>query len=155
MAMPRYANLELDFWLHRGRLGLSEPSLCLFHESIQQGAPLLEALNELRIGGCPAKLTMTFLHRRRPLSLSKLRLLYVTERDELRIMSIRHETDVGIVELTAKGLELLSDALTAWMAGAEDFGVCARHSKVLPDALGQLDRSSGELWFWGPGYAGP
>ncbi len=155
MAMPRYANLDLDLWLHRGRLGLIEPSLCLFHETIRQGAPLLEALNELRNGKCPTKLTITFSHRRRALGLLQLRLLYVIERDDLRIMSIRHEGDAAIVEMTAEGLELLNDGLTAWLAGAEDFGVCARHSNVMPNELGPLDQSSGELWFWGPQYAGP
>lgn len=44
---------------------------------------------------------------------------------------------------------------SGWHAGGEDFGVAPRHSDYKATQLRQLDRSSGELWFWGPQYAGP
>jgi hypothetical protein len=57
--------------------------------------------------------------------------------------------------MTNRGLDLLLGAVARWLEGAEDFSVCPRHSDLKSKDLGPLDHSSVELWFWGPGYAGP
>jgi len=48
MVKQNFSNLEIDFWVHSRKLGTSQPSLCLFHDSIQIGSPILDALNELK-----------------------------------------------------------------------------------------------------------
>ncbi len=48
MVKPAFENLAIDFWVHPGKLGLTQPSLCLFHDLAQTGAPLLDALTELK-----------------------------------------------------------------------------------------------------------
>ena len=77
------------------------------------------------------------------------------KRKELQVLSIRCDSDAAIIEMTDDGLELMINAFTSWHSGAEDFGVSPRHFNLNPRAFGKLDRESGELWFWGPGYAGP
>lgn len=155
MVMPQYSNLEIDFWIHDGKLGLSAPTLCLFHDSPQHGTAILDALNELLNGSCPAQRTLTFANCERASALSNMRLLYVPEREELLVMNIRHRRPSATIEATAEGLKLLITAFTEWHVGGEDFGVCPRRSDFKQKQLGQLDRSSIELWFWGPRYAGP
>lgn len=88
-------------------------------------------------------------------ALSNLRLMAVPDREDLQVMSIRRESDTAIIEMTEEGLKLLIEACTAWLSGAEDFGVSPRQSTVKPKDFGRPDRESGELWFWGPGCAGP
>lgn len=84
-----------------------------------------------------------------------LRLQVIPEREELLVMSIRRDAEMATIEMTQEGIGLMFEALTAWLAGAEDFGVAPHHSVKRAKELGKLDRESGELWFWGPGYAGP
>lgn len=155
MVTPRYANLDIEFWEHQQKLGFSEPALCLFHDKPQAGTPILDALKHLRTLGCPAKTTLTFAPSNRQSALAKLSLLFVPLRAELRVMNIRREAQAATIETTDQGLDLLIKALARWLDGTEDFCVGPRHSDVNPQALGALDRSSGELWFWGPGYTGP
>ena len=49
---PPYANLRVDFWVDPRKLGFSQPSICLFHDSIRAGSPILDALNELKSETC-------------------------------------------------------------------------------------------------------
>jgi hypothetical protein len=70
-------------------------------------------------------------------------------------MYVGWERESATIEMTEEGHTLLSAALSSWLAGAEDFGVSPRHSSLSPKNLGALDRESMEIWFWGPGYAGP
>ena len=155
MVYPAFANLEVEFWLHRGRLGITEPSLCLFHSSVADGTPILDALRELSEESCPAQRALTFAPNSRECQLKKLTVRLTARRDDLKIMHIGHETDVAFIETTPEGLQLLIDALETWLAGAEDFGVSPRLSGLSSKNLGELDRKSGELWFWGPDYVAP
>lgn len=70
-------------------------------------------------------------------------------------MSIRHDKETAAIEMTDQGLGLMTDAITSWLGGAEDFGIAPDHSGLKPKQLGKLDRESAELWFWGPGYYAP
>ena len=155
MVRPQFANLLIDFWVHRGKLGTSQPSLCLFHDSLEIGSPILDALNELKKETWPAQRKLTFVNCCRERALANLRLMVVPGREDLQAMSIRCDLDTATIEMTVEGLKLLIGACTAWLAGAEDFGVSSRHSAIKPKDFGKLDHESGELWFWGPDYTAP
>ncbi|TWU18557.1 hypothetical protein [Allorhodopirellula heiligendammensis] len=152
---PAFANLEIDLWVHCGKLGFTEPSLCLHHDSLDSGSPILNALNELTGEKCPAQRKLTVAACSRERAMSNLRLMVVPKREDLRVMSVRHDSDTATIEMTGAGLRLLIEAFTSWLNGAEDFGISPRHSSMKPKAFGKLDRESGELWFWGPSLAGP
>lgn len=81
--------------------------------------------------------------------------MLVPRRDDLQVMSIRCDSDAATIEMTDEGIRLLIDACAKWLDGGEDFGVSPRNSALKPKHFGELDRESAELWFWGPGYAGP
>ena len=155
MVKPAYENLSIDFWVHTGKLGLTQPSLCLFRDAVQVGTPLLDALTELNGQACPARCTLTFKACTRSQALRKLTLMLFPEREDLRIMNIQCDADTGTIEMADVGLALMTDAVASWLAGAEDFGVSPRHSSLNPKQFGKLDKASGELWFWGPGYYAP
>ena len=155
MVKPAFSNLAVDFWVHHSKLGVSQPSLCLFHDSIHVGSPILDALNELQHEISPAQRLLTFVTCSRERALSRLRLKAVPIRDELKVMSIQYDSTSATIEMTAEGVALLSNACTSWLAGAEDFGVSPLHSSHKASGFGKLDRESGELWFWGPGFTGP
>jgi hypothetical protein len=152
---PSFSNLEVDFWIHPGKLGISSPSLCLSHDSTRAGTPILNAIKELKNEQCPARRKLTFSTCSRKRALSTLRLRLVPGREDLRVMSIRCDSDTATIEMTDTGLTLLANACAAWLAGSENFSVSPRHSILTPKDLGTLDRDSGELWFWGPGFGGP
>jgi hypothetical protein len=155
MVKSVFENLAIDVWIHDRKLGFTQPSLCVFHEKPSIGGPFLEALRELNDGACPAKLTLTFAACSRKKPIDKLKLRFVLQSEELRVMNVRCEEGVATVQITSIGLPLLIDAFSSWLNGSEDFGVSPRHSSLKPWELGQLDRESGEVWFWGPGYLGP
>lgn len=77
-------------------------------------------------------------------------MLLVLPRDELRAMHIAWEGGTATIEMTATGLTVLHKAVTTWCNGGEDFCVHPRHAGRAKHELGLLDKSSGELWFWGP-----
>ena len=85
----------------------------------------------------------------------QLTFLLVPKREDLKVMNIRRDTDTATIEMTDDGFALITDAVASWLAGAEDFGVSPRQSSLNRRQFGRLDQESGELWFWGPGYAGP
>ena len=155
MVKRAFENLAIDFWVHPGILGLSRPTLCLFHDAAQIGKPRLEALTELQGEAGPAQRTLTFKTCSRTRPLRKLKLILVPEREELRVMNIGHDADTATIEMTHDGLALMIDAMVSWLAGAEDFCVSPRHSSLKAKQFGELDKESGELWFWGPGYYAP
>ncbi len=155
MVKPQFSNLKVDLWVHHGRIGVSNHNLCLFHDSVDSGSPILDALNELRDETRPAQRKLTFASCSRRGALTNMRLIVDAEREDLRVMNIRYDTDNATIEMTDEGLAVLIDACTAWLGGAEDFGVSPRQSSLKPKELGILDRESGELWFWGPVYDGP
>ncbi|NQT12626.1 MAG: hypothetical protein HQ582_07755 [Planctomycetes bacterium] len=155
MVKPQFSDLKVDLWVHRGRICVSNHNLCLFHGSVESGSPILDALNELRLETRPAQRKLTLAGCSRKRALTNLRLIVDAEREDLRVMNIRHDTDSATIEMTDDGLTRLIDACTAWLGGAEDFGVSPRQSALKTKELGALDRESGELWFWGPGYDGP
>lgn len=155
MVKQKFENLEIDFWVHRGKLGISQPSLCMFHDSVEIGSPILDVLNELKKEPSPAQRKLTFADCSRDQAQSSLRLIVAYERDDLHVMSIRCDSDGATIEMTDEGLKLLINACQSWLAGGEDFSVSPRHSTIKVKELGKLDRESGELWFWGPIYDGP
>ena len=155
MVRPAFQNLAVDFWVHPGRLGTAQLSLCLFHATAATGAQLRDALTELKGDGAPAQRILTFARCGRKSPLGKLKLLLVPRREYLRVMNIRRTGTTAEVEMTEHGLELMLEAVSSWLAGSEDFGVSAGWSSIPAKQLGRLDRESGELWFWGPGYSGP
>lgn len=150
-----FEDINVDFWVDPGKLGFLRPSLCLFHDVATKGSQLFDALKELESGPCPAQRKLTFAACSRPSPLRELRFVLAQEREDLKVMSIQHNGASAIIEITSEGLPLVMDAVATWLAGAEDFGVSPRHSDRKPKQLGELDRQSGELWFWGPSYDGP
>lgn len=73
----------------------------------------------------------------------------------LRVMNVYIVKNVAVIDMTNEGLLVLRRGLMSWLAGREDFGVSPGHSPLKPAEFGSEDRSSLELWFWGPGYCGP
>jgi hypothetical protein len=63
-----------------------------------------------------------------------------------------HEIDIDEKRTPCSPASVGRCQLTA--RGSEDLGVSPRHSDRRPKQLGSLDRESGELWLFGPGYAG-
>jgi len=155
MGIQALDHLAIDFWVHPSKLGLMQPSLCMFHQSPGYATPLLNAVAEMKELACPSKRTLIFAGCSRKVSLRTMTLLLVPESDDLRVMNIRFERANATIEITEVGRVLLFNAFTSWIAGAEDFGVSPRHSSLKPKNLGKFDRESGELWFWGPKYMAP
>jgi hypothetical protein len=155
MVNPAFEDLEIDFLVHPGTLGVTEPSLCLFHRDAGIGTPLLKALTELTDATCPSRLTLTFKTGSRTLAIRNLKMILVPDREDLKVMHIGRIADTAMIEMTQCGLSLILDAVASWLAGAEDFGVSPRQASLKPKQLGHLDMESGELWFWGPGYFAP
>ena len=153
MVKPLFKILDVDFWRHSGRLGVTEPSLCLHHAIAGMGAPILVALNELQAES-PSRRTLTFAKCSRTSPLSSLRLRLVPKGPDLQIMNIRCDNDTATIEMTSAGCSLLVNAVIRWLEGDEDFGVSSRDADLKPNWLGIRDLESGELWFWGPEYAG-
>ena len=79
-----------------------------------------------------------------------LRLRLVSTREELRVMNIASGGQNLTIEMTDLGLQLVRNAMSAWLSGAEDFGVSPDSANVKRREFGSLDKTSGELWFWGP-----
>ena len=154
---PGFKDLDIDLWVHPGKLGVTQPSVCLFHESRDTGAKVLETIAELAGDPPPAHRSITFHPCSRPGALRRLNLKLDVIGDDLKIMhiSVGPDRDTATIRMTKEGLSLLTRALRTWLDGGEDFGVSPRHSALKPKAFGKLDKESGELWFWGPGYAGP
>lgn len=155
MVKPKFENIPVDLWVFPGKLGVARPSLCLFHNSVQLGMEILDALRELADAPRPARRTLTFKRCTRKKPLVRLRLTVVPEHEELKVMRIGYEAEAGTIEMTDDGLALVIDAVTSWLAGADDFGVSPAHSSLKRKEMGILDRESGELWFWGPRYYAP
>lgn len=152
---PEFLNLDIEVWIHPERLGVSQPSLCLFHSSKHAGGQLLSALDEMQTEGCPSKRTLTFQLTKRLRSVTTLQICLVAECTNLRVMNIVSETTVATIKVTSIGRLLLQNGVLNWLDGNEDFGVSSRHSGLKRSELGELDRTSGELWFWGPTLIGP
>jgi single-stranded DNA-specific DHH superfamily exonuclease len=155
MVKPKFENLDIDAWIYPGKLGRSSPSVCLFHPTEHVGHEILDAVDELKIEGCPSKRKLTFRPSKRSHGIISLKLLLVSASDELLVMNIACEAAAATIQMTEMGLPLVREALSKWMNGSEDFGVSPRQSSLDERNLGQLDRASAELWFWGPGYDGP
>ena len=144
MVKQQFANLAIDLWVHRAKnarekLGFAEPCLCLFHDSIQTGSPILDALHELQRESPPARRMLSFAPCPRKGALTSLRLIAVPLREDLQVMNIRHDGEVATIEMTDRGLTVLIDACITWLAGGEDFRVSADHARLRPKELGKLD----------------
>lgn len=155
MVKPAFENLEIDFWVHPGKLGVTQPSLCLFHDAVHRGTPLFDALTKLKHASLPSQLVLTFRECSREGALRKLKLMLVPVSEDVKVMNIARDADAATIKMTQCGLPLIIDAVVAWLDGAEDFGVSPRHASLKPKQYGRLDNESGELWFWGAGYDAP
>lgn len=155
MVRPAFEDVDVDLWVHPRKLGVTQPSVCLFHDRPDAGVQIFDALVELAGETRPAQRTITFKACLRPYALHKMRLKIESIGDDLKVMHVGLDCDSVTITMTDEGLLLLKNALTNWLVGGEDFGVSPGHSDLKPKDLGNLDKESGELWFWGPGYAGP
>lgn len=155
MVKPAFSYLDVELFHHTGRLGASQPFLCLFHNSKERGSPILVAAKELKAENGSAHRTLTFERCPRGRSITNLRLEVVSRHDDMQVMNIRCEAETATIVMTKVGLDSFIDACTKWLEGAEDFCVSPRTSTLNSRQFGRLDRESGELWFWGPGYTGP
>lgn len=150
MSYPRFANLDVECWEHAGKLGFRTPSLCLYHAKVEFGQQIHAAIDELTAEAPPSKRTLTFKPTHRKKSLATMRLLNVEPREELRVMHFYFEPGGVSIEMTSAGLAVLRDGVAAWCGGAEDFGVDPDSANLKRHQLGSLDKSCGEIWFWGP-----
>ena len=155
MPKPDFVQMDVQCWMHPGKFGVTEPTICLHHRAAELGRPIIQALDELSTETPPSSRMLTFLPSSQKHVLTAIPLRCVATRNELRLVHISCRQETVTVEMTQVGLDVLRDALTAWFLGQEDFRVSPRHAKLNRDEWGPLDKSSGELWFWGPGYAGP
>ncbi len=155
MVFPQFTNLQVEAWLHASRLGSSEQALCLFRANALNAEPIRQALLMLGSSEQPARISLQFAANSRTHEIRRLRLELVDPTDHLRVMNITAEADEASIRLTLLGLDLLTRAVNSWLDGVEDFGVSPRNSRLPRKELGLLDRSSLELWFWGPTYHGP
>jgi hypothetical protein len=121
MVRPAFENLDVDLWVHQHRLGVAEPSVCLFHDSRDSGAQILEAIAELDGDARPAQKTITFKPCSRPGALHKLKLKLDSICDDLKVMHIGFDCDTVTISMTDEGLLLLKSALATWLNGGEDF----------------------------------
>ena len=152
---PEFEKIPVDFWVHSGKLGVTQPSLCLYHDTATKGTRLLDTIAELGKDRCPARYTIKFQACSRESALRTLNIVFVLAHADLKVMNIRHDAESATIELTEQGRFLMTNAVGSWLTGAEDFGVSPRQSSLKSKDLGKLDQESGELWFWGPGYLGP
>ncbi len=155
MSKTDFMNIAVECWNHSGKLGLAEPTICLHHEVVDMGRPILQALSELSSERLASQRTVTFVGSAREQSITTVRFRLVASRVDLRVMNVTCEPGVATIEMTEIGRPLIREALLRWFNGAEDFGVSVRHAGLNQSELGPLDCTSGELWFWGPFYFGP
>ena len=151
MPYAHYLNLKLNLWFHRERLGKTRDCLCISRDSTDHGRELLGALLDLKGSANGAKRTLTFAPTGRSRAINQLLLALTPQLDELKVMKIERHSETATITMTSEGVALLIEAVESWLRGAEDFGVSPTHSTaVTQEELGQLDRESIELWFWGP-----
>ena len=60
MIKPAFENVDADLWVHPGKLGLAEPSVCLYHDSRDSGAQIRDAISELGECAYRDRRTITF-----------------------------------------------------------------------------------------------
>lgn len=150
MPKPYLEQLDVECWRHAGKLGHATPTICLFHATADGGRPILQALDELQAEAPRSKRTITFKPSVRKRNISTLRLRLVPARNELRVMNIACDPGTMSIEMTDAGLQLIRDAVKAWLNGSEDFGISPDDADLKRHELGAIDMESGELWFWGP-----
>ena len=155
MVKPEFDIPGIDVWVHDGKLGRTQPSLCLFHPRADVGSLLLDVLRDLQSAGRPAARTFAFALNARKKAIARLTFSLLPESDQLKVMHIRCDRAEATIQFTPRGIPLLINAFTSWLRGNEDFGVSPRHASLKPKDLGPLDSGSGELWFWGPQYHAP
>lgn len=156
MVQPYLQSLPVDCWRHRGRLGVAEVNLCLFHDRCDAGIePLLRVADELEREGPGARRTVGVRPCGRPHPVTQLKLSLHAVSPELRVMCVDCDAGIGRIDLTPIGLAAWRDAIGAWSQGMEDYGLAPRHGESDRRRLGDKDRTSAEIWFWGPGYHGP
>jgi hypothetical protein len=152
MVKPYFQDIDIECWVYPGKLGDTQPSICLLRATAEPSTPILLALEELESEGPPSHRTLSLRPSRRKRSVSALRLRLVAESEQLRVMNISCTRAVVTIEMTQAGLSVIRDAITDWGNGAGDFGISSRHTGLKKRQLRPRDVTSGELWFWGPAY---
>lgn len=155
MVKQYFLNIEIECWHHLGRVGLSEPSVCLYQSSPPSCDSIVLALDEMESEGPPCNRTLTFVTCQRKRAFSTFRLTFLPDTPALRVMKISCDSATATIEMTIMGLRLLRKSVMTWRDGREDFGVAPRLSNLKKHDLGIQDLASGELWFWGPSFLGP
>ena len=144
-----FQDLPMDCWHYRGRLGISEPFICLQGDS-KAAEVLLRALDELAVQGANSRLTLTLKPSQHSQKCSKIRLILSPETEELKQMSLTRRGEEAIFEFTPFGLEKFRKAVLVWQNGGEDFCVSPDEVRNKKTELGRKDLQSGEVWFWTP-----
>lgn len=152
MVEPNFQDLPIECFWSTKKLVSTPQALCLFHSNKEHGQPLIAALAELEAEGCPSKRAVTFRPCERKQPFRALKLRFVEEIAELRIMHISHAGNSALIEMTPLGLPVIREAIQDWLRGSEDFGVNPTHARITSRKLGVRDRESAALWFWGPNY---
>jgi len=157
MTWPRYQDVDVECWEHASKLGAVKRAFCLHRANTGSGHEILSGLNELDAANSPARLTLTLKQSARKKAITKLQFLLMLESDELAVMHIARDATTLTIEMTPLGLNIVRYAIQSWLSGSEDFGgspTHSRHPKFFSQQpkkkLGARDKSSGELWFWGP-----
>jgi hypothetical protein len=145
-----FQNIDVECWAEVGKLGRALPAICLLHLSKDCGGEILTALNEIAAEAPRSKRTLTFKASTRKRPLCSLQLSLAPVSPDLRVLCIARQESAAVVEMTEAGIALVRHALDAWYAGAEDFCVASDQAGLNKRDLGPRDKSSGELWFWGP-----
>jgi len=140
--------------MHDGRLGVSPRSVCLFHRRPDDGRVLLDALAEAE-AGAPYRRTATLAASSRPGAVRTVRFEIAEPTIEMKAMHAACAGETCVIRLTAEGAAAFRSSLNAWFDGGEDFGCGPRQADVPAETLGEADRASAEVWFWGPHYSGP
>jgi len=150
MSKPYLQQIAVECWEHPCKLGHSQPTVCLFHNEVDLGRPILIAFDELQAEGPPAQRAISFKPSSRRRCLLHMKLRLVPSSEGIRVLHIRCDNATAVLEMTEIGLQLLRSSVAKWCSGFEDFGIAPDHAGVTKRQLGPQDTSSGELWFWGP-----
>src|SRR4051812_18968470 len=110
MVQPYLQTIPVECWKHPGKLGFFTPTICVFHESLDQGQQLLQALDDLLAESPDTKRTATFGPCRQKNPISVMRLHLALRHADLRVMNIACDSGIACIEMTLTGLQVLRDA---------------------------------------------
>src|SRR5688572_16772509 len=97
---------NIDCWFHSGKVGVTEPTLCLYHAANDVGCEVLDGLELIGVDS-RAKQVFRFVRCERAGALEKLTGELVAAGDELQVMLIACDRDQASIKVTPDGLVLL------------------------------------------------